>query len=352
MDLRKGLGALRKVVEKPSRIDLHIHSAASTLTKDAGNKSLEECNAGNIAVLLKSLESYGVNVCAITDHDIFDYELYKTLKSYEGVGSLELVLPGIEFSVELNEATGSNSVIHIVAVFDDADDRKVSHIRDHLVGSDGKPRYNNKNKSAFTEDGLEIILRNIDLDVVLIGHEKSAGRGSKRDISSLDNATVNDVILTEFVDAVEIRNRHKELDIKHLIDTYPRDDVPFILGSDCHDWAVYPLKDASMKGRESELAFSSIKSLPTFRGLVMAITDHSRIKVVVCRKLVSSIPARAAGLEPARAAGRRPEPSAFYTTITQPSQASPRWRPLRRPSPSRPRRRAPGRGRAPTCGRP
>ena len=74
--------------------------------------------------------------------------------------------------------------------------------------------------------------------------------------------------------------------------------------------------------------------------------------LVVCRKLVSSISPRVAGPRPARAAGRRPEPTAFYTSIMRPSQASPRWRPLRRPSPSRPRRRAPARGRAPTCGRP
>ena len=270
---------MARIVEKPCRMDLHIHSFASTTTRDKGNKELEACTSDNLPVLLKGLADNGINACAITDHDTFDFELYEKLKEHEGDGGLELVLPGVEFTVGLEEDDGAETIIHVVAIFDDSDKDKVAKIADALLDADGKPRYDNGANTAFTELGLEGILRNIGLDAVLIGHEKSAGRGNKRDVSSLDPQTADRVILTEFVDAVEIRNRHKELDIKRLLEMYPRDDVPFVLGSDCHDWAVYPLENASMCGREDEIGFSCMKSLPTFQGLVMAITDHSRIKV-------------------------------------------------------------------------
>lgn len=95
-------------------------------------------------------------------------------------------------------------------------------------------------------------------------------------MSSLGANCASEVILTEFVDAVEIRNKRRELDIKRLIETYPKDAVPFVVGSDCHDWATYPGKEGG------EISFSSLKCLPTFEGLLMAITDPSRIKVGDC----------------------------------------------------------------------
>lgn len=270
---------MQRVVDRPIIIDLHIHSAASAKTKDVGNDALESCTRDNLPVLLEALNKHGVNVCAITDHDVFDFELYKELKSHEGEGYLKLVLPGVEFSVEVDEIYGDKTEIHVVAVFDDSDEERIASLGHLLVNESGKPRYDNDEKTAFTQKGVENILSNLGVDAVLIGHEKSAGQGSSRDLSSLDVETAESIILTEFVDAVEIRNRHKELDIKRLIEMYPREGVPFVLGSDCHDWSVYPLENSTMGGRQDENAFSCIKCLPTFRGLVMAITDHSRIKV-------------------------------------------------------------------------
>lgn len=270
---------MQRVVDKPIKVDLHIHSAASTKTKDGGNDALESCSRDNLPVLLAALNKHEVNVCAITDHDVFDFELYKELKSHEGEGYLKLVLPGVEFSVEVDEIYGDKTEIHVVAVFDDSDEERIASLVHLLVNESGKPCYDNDAKTAFTQKGVENILSKLGVDAVLIGHEKSAGQGSPRDLSSLDFETAESIILTEFVDAVEIRNRHKELDIKRLIEMYPRDGVPFVLGSDCHDWGVYPLENSSMEGRQDENAFSCIKCLPTFRGLVMAITDHSRIKV-------------------------------------------------------------------------
>lgn len=267
---------LERIVTKPTKIDLHIHSAASVVTKDKGKKELSDCDKDHVNVLLRGLEAHGINMCAITDHDCFDKDLYFALKEREGDGCLNKVLPGIEFSVSIRADGKKPTVVHIVAIFDDRHPDLIDGIAEVVCDENGKPRYDDLNNGAFTEDGFAKVLRDIGLNAVLIGHEKSAGQEAKRDVSSLGANCASEVIMTEFVDAVEIRNKRRELDIKRLIETYPKDAVPFVVGSDCHDWATYP-------GREGgEISFSSLKCLPTFEGLLMAVTDPSRIKVGDC----------------------------------------------------------------------
>lgn len=267
---------MERIVTKPTRIDLHIHSAASVVTKDKGKKELSDCDKDHVNVLLRGLEAHGINMCAITDHDCFDKDLYFALKEREGDGCLNKVLPGIEFSVSIRADGKKPTVVHIVAIFDDRYPDLIDGIAEVVCDENGKPSYDDLNNSAFTEDGFAKVLRDIGLNAVLIGHEKSAGQEAKRDVSSLGANCTSEVILTEFVDAVEIRNKRRELDIKRLIETYPKDAVPFVVGSDCHDWATYPGKEGG------EISFSSLKCLPTFEGLLMAITDPSRIKVGDC----------------------------------------------------------------------
>lgn len=267
---------MERIVTKPTRIDLHIHSAASVVTKDKGKKELSDCDKDHVNVLLRGLEAHGINMCAITDHDCFDKDLYFALKEREGDGYLNKVLPGIEFSVSIRADGKKPTVVHIVAIFDDRHPDLIDGIAEVVCDENGKPRYDDLNNGAFTEDGFAKVLRDIGLNAVLIGHEKSAGQEAKRDVSSLGANCASEVILTEFVDAVEILNKRRELDIKRLIETYPKDVVPFVVGSDCHDWATYPGKEGG------EISFSSLKCLPTFEGLLMAITDPSRIKVGDC----------------------------------------------------------------------
>lgn len=51
----------------------------------------------------------------------------------------------------------------------------------------------------------------------------------------------------------------------------------FVTGSDCHDWRFYPKENEK---DTSEFRYTYVKCLPTFRGLVMAVTDYRRIKTV------------------------------------------------------------------------
>lgn len=272
-----------KIVTKPVRVDFHIHSAASVRTRDAGNGALARCTPDRVETLVQKLNDpkFPINMCAITDHDCFDVEMYRALKSKEGHRALKRVLPGVEFTVALPDDMGRPTPIHVVAIFDDrGPDELIEGLDDHIPKTaDGKPEYGCKEKSAFSLLQFSQILSDIGLSTVLIGHEKSVGRELRCDVSSLGAERADEVVLAEFVDAVEIRNRRNEIDMRGLVERYTKPDVPFILGSDCHDWDAYPLPSASFRGREGEVGFCCLKCLPTFEGLVMSITDPSRIKV-------------------------------------------------------------------------
>lgn len=272
-----------KIVTRPARVDFHIHSAASVRTRDAGNEALARCTPDRVETLVEKMDDpkLSINMCAITDHDCFDVEMYRALKSKEGHGSLEKVLPGVEFTVALPDDMDRPTPIHVVAIFDDRGPDDLIEALDSRIPktAEGRPEYDCEDKSAFSLQRFSQILSDIGLSAVLIGHEKSVGREQRNDVSSLGAERADEIVLTEFVDAVEIRNRRNEVDMRNLVERYTKPDVPFVLGSDCHDWDAYPLPSADFRGREDEVGFCSLKCLPTFEGLVMSITDPSRIKV-------------------------------------------------------------------------
>ena len=272
-----------KIVTRPARVDFHIHSAASVRTRDAGNEALARCTPDRVETLVEKMSDpkLSINMCAITDHDCFDVEMYRALKSKEGHGSLEKVLPGVEFTVALPDDMDRPTPIHVVAIFDDRGPDDLIEALDSYIPktAEGRPEYDCEDKSAFSSQRFSRILSDIGLSAVLIGHEKSVGREQRNDVSILGAERADEIVLTEFVDAVEIRNRRNEVDMRNLVERYTKPDVPFVLGSDCHDWDAYPLSSAGFRGREDEVGFCSLKCLPTFEGLVMSITDPSRIKV-------------------------------------------------------------------------
>ncbi len=60
------------------KIDLHIHSKASAY-KEA-NGYVDESKIENVDILLAKLQTNNVNLISITDHNCFDYALYKKIK--------------------------------------------------------------------------------------------------------------------------------------------------------------------------------------------------------------------------------------------------------------------------------
>lgn len=259
-----------KIVSSGYKFDLHIHSCFS---KNKDKDRVQNNTAANIQVLLNKLEENQVNICAITDHDVFNYGIYRKLKANEGQGELKKVLPGVEFSVSFKQE-GTEKVVHVVTIFDDMDDIKVKNIEKVL----GKQQYDGD--GAFSEELYFKLLREIDLDTIMIAHQKntltSKAKAKKDDVLALGEDKFNEFLFLDYFQAYEFRNKKNQLYNKTYIDEKQlEDNLRMLTGSDCHDWNYYPRIDKNDKG--SDFAFSYCKCLPTFKGLMMAVTDSRRI---------------------------------------------------------------------------
>lgn len=269
-----------RIVLEPTKIDLHIHSAAS---RHKDGTKVKDGTVENIGVLLEKLEKNEVNMAAITDHDVFSYEIYKALRDkVSNAQYLKRVLPGVEFTVSFN--TGNSDIpVHVVTLFDDTDQEKVKSIETSIPMEDtGRPEYD-INGGAFSEDKFWKIIRSIGLDIVTIAHQKespTASKPRKDDANSVGQDLYKEFLSLEYFEAYEYKNRKHELFNKSF--AYSKDQLEqlrFITGSDCHVWNVYPAGD-DKSDTNPDYPFTYLKCLPTFKGLAMAVTDISRIKVV------------------------------------------------------------------------
>ncbi|MFR1525322.1 MAG: hypothetical protein ACLSUV_07430 [Bacilli bacterium] len=269
---------MNKIVLNPIKIDLHIHSKKSSF-KD--KDIVKNSDINNISILTNALISNGVNLCSITDHDSFDYQLYSKLKEQETIDNcIKKVLPGVEFTVTFSR-NGNSKQLHVIAIFDDENDEKVKNIGEILkFNSSNRPNYNCN--ESYNEEMFLSILSKIDLDTLLIVHQKqtlsSSSKPKQNDANSLGSEALNEFILTEYFEAFEFKNKKNEVFNNLEKQNYENDSLRFITGSDCHDWNVYPQHDSNCK--DVEFAHTYIKSLPTFRGLSFALTDDSRISLV------------------------------------------------------------------------
>lgn len=263
-----------KIVHHGLKLDLHIHSCVSS-PKD-GSK-VKNNTIDNIPLLISKLNVQGVNLCAITDHDAFSYEMYTALKKAETQdNSVQKVFPGVEFSVSILDSESKAKTIHVVAIFSDKDEEKIAAIETVLN------KYSPDKDNAFNEETFLRILREIDLDTILIAHQKNSLTSKttrKNDAITLGEDKFLELIAADYFEAFEFKNKRNEVVNKnYLVSKGIDEDVRFITGTDCHDWSVYPKEVPS--DTMDEFPYTYAKCLPTFRGLVMALTDTKRLKQV------------------------------------------------------------------------
>ncbi len=268
---------MNRIVDKNLKVDFHIHSKAS-FHKDG--KKVNNNTKENINVLIEKLVKNNVDMVSISDHDFFDYDLYSKLKDKEFDGTFKKVLPAVEFSVKFDTKENLENNTHVVCIFDDQDNDKIKKINEYLLDDNKKIIYDQNKK--FSEDRFLKILKRIDLDVVMIAHQKgsmSSKNVEKNDVSKLGKWRLNEFLSSEFFDSYEFKNPtngiFNNLFKKKINDKY--DVVRFITGSDCHVWDVYPQMD--MEDIETDFQHTYLKCLPSFRGIAMALTDDSRISL-------------------------------------------------------------------------
>lgn len=267
---------MEKIVKKPLKIDFHIHSYASH-HKDGFTVSGGTIN--NVNTLLTALKTNSVDAFAITDHDCFDKCIYEELKKHEGV-DFQKVFPGVEFSIWMEK---EKKQIHAIAIFDDTDAKNIDKIA-NVVGynKNVKPNYDVSEHACFSESRFRDILYRIGVNAILIVHQKGSAlpraNPSNADLKSLGKEKMNELINIEYFDAMEYKKPEQRVYqtlFSNSLNTKTYDLVKFITGSDCHQWEHYPMHD--IETGDVEMQYTYLKCLPCFRGLVMAVTDFSRI---------------------------------------------------------------------------
>lgn len=247
-------------------IDLHIHSRFSDY-KDG--EVVKESTIENLDILIRKLNENKISLCAITDHNRFNYKLYDELRKKIVVndGVLKHNLPGVEFDVVLES---SKPKCHIIAIFDDSDDDKLVQIENKIF----EIRKLSKIDDSYSLDEFEKIIKNIGINVILIVHQRQGIDNDSGNTDSLSNATSNpsEFIKVGFIDCLEYNYPRVEGIVKHSL----RDvglNFPIITGSDCHEWQYYPYHDKTTKKVPRD--FTKFKCLPTFKGLLMSITSFN-----------------------------------------------------------------------------
>lgn len=251
------------------KIDLHIHSKASAY-KEA-NGYVDESKIENIDVLLSKVQENNVNLISITDHNNFDYALYKKIKELinkEPYKDINNNLPGVEFDVKLEE--NSKVVSHIICIFDDYDEDSICKIQSKIE----EVKKLEDEEDYYTLNEFETILYNIGVSVLLIAHQKSDLdiKNSSQNHHSLSEAVENprEWIKTGFINALEYQKPRVQGMIKNNLREM-KSKFATITGSDCHVWSAYPNKDDKIKEEKEYL--TTIKCLPTFKGLVLSLTS-------------------------------------------------------------------------------
>ena len=273
-----------RIVKKGLKCDFHIHSIYSK-HKESKNITIDS-TIENLDTLIGALDDNGVEMAAITDHDVFSYELYSEFR--KKAKCLKLVLPGVEFTVAMKNKDLTEKQIHVITLFNNSDEEKVKNIEKVLGnGQDDKgnikhPQYDALDKNAYSQDKLIKLLDEIGLDVVMIAHQKKSmmtlQKKEKNDFNTLDEEEQNYLLFTEYFQALEFHDKKNELfNIKKKAE-FKNDILHFITGSDCHDWICYPNHDVN-KTDADKFRFTYLKCLPTFRGVSLALTEDSRIKL-------------------------------------------------------------------------
>ena len=265
---------IEKIIEKGNKVDFHIHSIASK------HKESDDCvdlsTLDNIDLLIKKLNQREINMCSISDHDNFDFDIYNRLKKEENKGSIKKVFPAVEFSV-----TYEKKVLHIITIFDDKDEEKIKKIQNEIFNvKNNKPLYDDTELNSFSESKYLNILKNIDLNVVMIAHQKetlSSKKARNHDVMSLGEEKFDELVFLDYFESFEFKKKRNEIFNRNYIEKnkekYKDVTLRFVTGSDCHIWAKYPEEN-------DDFSFTYLKCLPTFRGLAMAVTNTKRINYV------------------------------------------------------------------------
>lgn len=248
------------------KFDLHIHSIDSKYKESEG--IVDNSTIDNVEVLLKKLDENEVGLFSITDHNRFNVGLYNKLDIEIKTGkykNVKNIVAGVEFDVQIDSDMGK---CHIITIFDAKNkDENYKKIKECI--DENKLE---KKEDYYTKDTFESILKKIGLDVILIACQRNSLDKHDGKHNSLSESTKDseNLIMTGYINALEFQRPNVEGILKNNLRNIPV-NLGLVMGSDCHDWSAYPNHDKMNKN--NQFSHSCAKILPTFKGLLMAITS-------------------------------------------------------------------------------
>lgn len=250
------------------KFDLHIHSNASKY-KESTN-IVDDSNISNVDVLLKKLNDYDVSLFSITDHNRFNVALYneidRILKKPDcPYNKVKEVLAGVEFDVKIDEAMEK---CHIITIFD-ANNKAENYQK---ISNEIGKNFLTAKDAYYTKKEFEDVLYNIGLNTILIACQRSDLNNHDGNHNSLSESTrdVEKILGVGYISALEYQKPKVEGIIKSNLRKLPI-KIGLITGSDCHTWSCYPNHDKFSVN--PDFYHSRARILPTFKGLLMAITS-------------------------------------------------------------------------------
>lgn len=275
------------------KIDLHIHSIASMYKENF--EDVKNSTKENINILINRLVERGINLFSFTDHNRFDNELFIATKEYlsankapdgNNLSDIMNILPGVEFDVLFEEGMVP---CHIITIFDGKTPEELLKIKTSI----NENLLTDKN-DYYSLEKFENILKKIGLPVILIVCQRKSLDNHNGKHTSLSDSTLypSEILKYGYISALEYKSVINEGIVKkNLVDNELGQAL--ICGSDCHDWNAYPYHDI-LKLREAQKNekvendlqyYSVIKALPSFRGLLMALTSpETRFNRIVKNK--------------------------------------------------------------------
>lgn len=248
------------------KFDLHIHSIASKYKESSG--IVDKSTVENIGTLFEKLEENEVGLFSITDHNRFNVELYKKIDEIikkRDYPKVKGVLAGVEFDVKLDDEMNK---CHIITIFDAKNKEENYKKIDEIITN-----YKLKTPEEFySKENFELILKEVGLDVILIACQRNDLSKSDGKHNSLSESTrkPEELIKAGYIDALEFQKPNVEGILKNNLKTVPA-KVGLVTGSDCHEWEAYPKHDKT--NNVIKFKHSRAKILPTFKGLLLALTS-------------------------------------------------------------------------------
>lgn len=247
------------------KFDLHIHSYASKYKEGKGIVTFSTID--HTSTLLEKLNEYEVSLFSITDHNRFDVELYKKLIAEVKSGrypNVKGIVAGVEFDVLMEDGMEG---CHIITIFNAKDEEDYQRIHT-AIASD----LLEEKTAAYSRERYERILRTIGLDVILIACQRSGldiHEGKHRSFSE-STRSPEEFLKLRYISALEFQRPNVEGILKENLRAVPT-QIGLVMGSDCHDWREYPFHDKGQRNPSFQHSYANI--LPTFKGLLMAVTS-------------------------------------------------------------------------------